>query len=137
MQVASHSAWGSEFSLDTNKARAMDVISNSFCAAGGVLGNGTWMNVGGNQAVTTFGATAASQTGGTAPYSDWDGGKSYVLRLSLLSLFLTTIFLFQRPVRCQTNNDPFFSFSDISHIGSSTHAPPTITAIGLTILNCT
>jgi hypothetical protein len=24
----------------------MDVLSNSFCAGGGVLGNGTWLNLG-------------------------------------------------------------------------------------------
>jgi len=29
----------------------MDVITNTFCAGGGVLGNGTWINVGGNNAV--------------------------------------------------------------------------------------
>ena len=45
---------------------------------GTVLGNGTWLNVGGNQAVTYGGATASSQTGGP-PYDDPDGGKSYVL----------------------------------------------------------
>ena len=45
---------------------------------GTVLGNGTWLNVGGNQAVTYGGAAAPSQTGGL-PYDDPDGGKSYVL----------------------------------------------------------
>ena len=42
---------------------------------GNVLANGTWLNVGGNQAVTYGGLTAASQTGGP-PYDDGDGGKS-------------------------------------------------------------
>jgi hypothetical protein len=45
---------------------------------GNLLGNGTWMNVGGNQAVTYGGATANSQTGG-APYDDLDGGQSCVV----------------------------------------------------------
>lgn len=42
---------------------------------GNVLANGTWLNVGGNQAVTYGGLTAASQTGGP-PYDDGDGGNS-------------------------------------------------------------
>lgn len=42
---------------------------------GNVLGNGTWLNVGGNQAVTYGGAGAKSQTGG-GPYDDLDGGYS-------------------------------------------------------------
>ena len=42
---------------------------------GNVLGNGTWLNVGGNQAVTWGGLTAESQLGG-APYDNLDGGRS-------------------------------------------------------------
>ncbi|KAF5361893.1 hypothetical protein D9756_002032 [Leucocoprinus leucothites] len=42
---------------------------------GNVLGNGTWLNVGGNQAVTYGGAQAASQSGGL-PYNDPDGRRS-------------------------------------------------------------
>lgn len=53
----------------------MDVLSNSFCAGGTALGNGTWLNVGGNQAITYGGNQASSQTGGS-PYGDWDGGKA-------------------------------------------------------------
>lgn len=53
----------------------MDIVTNSFCAGGTVLGNGTWLNVGGNQAVTTGGATATSQKGGGV-YDDPDGGQS-------------------------------------------------------------
>ncbi|KIO34546.1 glyoxal oxidase [Tulasnella calospora MUT 4182] len=75
VSVAGHPAWATEYDVNTNQIRAMDVISNTFCAGGAVLGNGTWLNVGGNQAVTWGGNTAASQTGG-APYDDLDGGKS-------------------------------------------------------------
>lgn len=53
----------------------MDVLSNSFCAGGTVLGNGTWLNVGGNQAIT-YGGNAASGQTGQSPYGDWDGGKA-------------------------------------------------------------
>ena len=55
----------------------MDIVTNTFCAGGTALGNGTWLNVGGNQAVTTGGVAASSQTGGGV-YDDPDGGKSYV-----------------------------------------------------------
>lgn len=48
---------------------------------GNVLGNGTWINVGGNQAVTYGGLTASSQNGGP-PYDDPDGGQSCVFGLS-------------------------------------------------------
>ena len=56
----------------------MDAITNSFCAGGTVLGNGTWLNVGGNQAVKEGGEQADSQNGGGI-YDDPDGGRSYVL----------------------------------------------------------
>ena len=71
----------------------MDIYTNSFCAVrdkyllrlalsdsmfiqgGNVLGNGTWLNIGGNQAVTYGGAQATSQFGGP-PYNDPDGRRS-------------------------------------------------------------
>ena len=55
----------------------MDIVTNSFCAGGTVLGNGTWLNVGGNQAVKQGGDPADSQKGGGV-YDDPDGGKSCV-----------------------------------------------------------
>lgn len=69
-----------EYALDTNTARPMDIITNTFCAGGNVLGNGTWLNVGGNQAVTSGGLTASGQTGGGL-YDDPDGGLSYVVHI--------------------------------------------------------
>jgi hypothetical protein len=74
-QIAGHPAWASEWSASGLQARPMDAITNSFCAGGNVLGNGTWLNVGGNQAVTYGGNPAASQNGG-GPYDDPDGGRS-------------------------------------------------------------
>ncbi|TFY73395.1 hypothetical protein EWM64_g10617, partial [Hericium alpestre] len=50
-QVAGHPAWAAEYSASSNQGRPMDIITNSFCAGGGVLANGTWLNVGGNQGV--------------------------------------------------------------------------------------
>lgn len=57
---------------------------------GNVLGNGTWLNVGGNQAVTYGGLTAHSQNGG-APYDDPDGGKRYDSLLSNILDVLTSL----------------------------------------------
>jgi hypothetical protein len=45
-QLTLLAAWASEYDLATNTFRTMDVVSNSFCAGGTVLGNGTWLNVG-------------------------------------------------------------------------------------------
>lgn len=50
-------------------------LTEKISQGGNVLGNGTWLNVGGNQAVQYGGDPAKSQTGG-APYDDPDGGKS-------------------------------------------------------------
>jgi len=65
LQVNGHAAWATEYDLRTNKIRPMDIRTNTFCAAGVVLGNGTLLNVGGNLAVTTNNTaiqpTAASQ----------------------------------------------------------------------------
>ena len=70
-------AWASEYDLATNTFRPMEVLSNSFCAGGTVLGNGTWINVGGNQAIGYGGnAMATNQQTGQSPYGDWDGGMA-------------------------------------------------------------
>ncbi|KJA20047.1 copper radical oxidase [Hypholoma sublateritium FD-334 SS-4] len=74
-QINGHPAWSSEWSLGNNSQRPLDAITNTFCAGGNVLGNGTWLNVGGNQAVTFGGNPAPSQHGG-APYDDPDGRNS-------------------------------------------------------------
>jgi hypothetical protein len=57
------------------------LILSGFYQGGNVLGNGTWLNVGGNQAVTFGGNPAASQKGG-GPYDDPDGRQSYVICVS-------------------------------------------------------
>lgn len=36
-QINGHPAWGAEFAVGSEKARAMDVITNSFCAVSGVF----------------------------------------------------------------------------------------------------
>ena len=51
MTVNGHAAWASEFDLVTRKARPLNPISNTWCAAGGFLSNGTFVNSGGNPMV--------------------------------------------------------------------------------------
>jgi hypothetical protein len=71
-RYGSHPAWAVEYDINTQKVRTMDVYSNTFCAGGAVLGNGTWAVFGGNQPVTTDGvatnelAAYKTMTGGTA-----------------------------------------------------------------------
>ncbi|KAF9447951.1 copper radical oxidase [Macrolepiota fuliginosa MF-IS2] len=74
-RINGHPAWASEWALGSNKQRTMDALTNTFCAGGNVLGNGTWLNVGGNQAVTYGGNPAPSQDGG-GPYDNPDGRQS-------------------------------------------------------------
>ncbi|PFH46183.1 copper radical oxidase [Amanita thiersii Skay4041] len=74
-KINGHPAWASEWRLGSDAQRPMDVVTNSFCAGGNVMGNGTWVNVGGNQAVTWGGLPAESQNGGP-PYEDPDGRNS-------------------------------------------------------------
>ncbi|GAA5864012.1 hypothetical protein JCM8547_005308 [Rhodosporidiobolus lusitaniae] len=72
-KTGTHPAWATQYDLDTNTYRAMDIVTNSFCAGGNVLGNGTWINIGGNQAIGYGGLNADPLTG---PYQDGDGGKA-------------------------------------------------------------
>ena len=58
-----------------------------------MLGNGTWLNVGGNQAVTAGGDPAKSQSGGSAPYYDPDGGKRCALPYSFLAHYLIVCYV--------------------------------------------
>ncbi|GAA5885151.1 hypothetical protein JCM6882_007251 [Rhodosporidiobolus microsporus] len=42
------SAWGSLYTISTQKVRALNLKTNSFCAGGGWISNGTLVNLGGN-----------------------------------------------------------------------------------------
>uniref|UniRef100_A0A0W0F0Z7 Copper radical oxidase n=1 Tax=Moniliophthora roreri TaxID=221103 RepID=A0A0W0F0Z7_MONRR len=48
MTVNGHVAWASEFNLETKTARPLNPISNTWCATGSFLGNGTFISSGGN-----------------------------------------------------------------------------------------
>ncbi|MBW0502782.1 hypothetical protein O181_042497 [Austropuccinia psidii MF-1] len=65
--------WATSYDTESNTPTPMPILSNTFCNGGNVLGNGTWLNVGGNQAVTYGGLTASSTSN---PYQNKDGGKS-------------------------------------------------------------
>ncbi|KAG8969253.1 hypothetical protein FRC03_003778 [Tulasnella sp. 419] len=71
IQVGGHPAWAAEYNLADNSLRAMDVVTNTFCAGGNILGDGTWINVGGNKAVT-YGGISVNETTGN-PYEGEDG----------------------------------------------------------------
>lgn len=45
LQINNHSAWGALWNLETNEATALDVLTNSFCASGSLLSNGTMVSV--------------------------------------------------------------------------------------------
>ncbi|GAA6020705.1 hypothetical protein JCM11491_000522 [Sporobolomyces phaffii] len=73
-QVNGHPAWAVSYDLDTNTYRPQDIVSNAFCAGGTVLGNGSYLNVGGNAAITALGIGLAP--GSPNPYGNIDGGKA-------------------------------------------------------------
>jgi len=41
LTINDHPAWGALWNLETNTATALDLISDTFCASGGFLSNGT------------------------------------------------------------------------------------------------
>ncbi|KAJ7062818.1 glyoxal oxidase N-terminus-domain-containing protein [Mycena amicta] len=48
LQINNHSAWGALYDLETNKVIPLDVVSDTFCASGALLSNGSMVSVGGN-----------------------------------------------------------------------------------------
>jgi hypothetical protein len=75
LQINNHPAWATVYDLNTNQATPLEVYTNTFCAGGGLLGDGRWLNVGGNKGVgpnATTDDSAASQAGQNAD-QDADG----------------------------------------------------------------
>ncbi|KAF8643860.1 hypothetical protein AX16_008876 [Volvariella volvacea WC 439] len=60
-----HPAWAALYDFNTHSVHPLDVQSNSFCAGGSFLANGTLINVGGNPVVT--------DTTSAADFGDLDG----------------------------------------------------------------
>lgn len=73
VQINGHPAWATEYDTTTNTYRTQDVATNTFCAGGNVLANGTWAIFGGNKAVTYGGRDG---TPGAAPYQNYNGGTA-------------------------------------------------------------
>lgn len=65
LSIDGHPAWAALFDLSMHKSRALTMQSNSFCAGGTFLSNGTMLNVGGNPVV-------ADKTG-AADFGDVNG----------------------------------------------------------------
>ncbi|KAG6828102.1 hypothetical protein H0H92_009187 [Tricholoma furcatifolium] len=71
--VNGHPAWGSVWDIATQQATVMDVSSNTFCASGMHLPNGSYAAFGGNQAVSRGGNAVGTWD---PTYQDFDGGPS-------------------------------------------------------------
>ncbi|KAH9911058.1 glyoxal oxidase precursor [Epithele typhae] len=48
LQINGHSAWGALYNLETETVTPLDVLSNSFCASGALLSNGSMVSLGGD-----------------------------------------------------------------------------------------
>ncbi|TBU23990.1 glyoxal oxidase precursor [Dichomitus squalens] len=48
LQINNHSAWGALWNLETDTVTPLDLITNSFCASGALLSNGTLVSIGGD-----------------------------------------------------------------------------------------
>ncbi|KAF5352218.1 hypothetical protein D9758_009233 [Tetrapyrgos nigripes] len=47
LQINGHQAWGALWNTETNNVTAIDVVTDTFCATGGILSNGTMLSIGG------------------------------------------------------------------------------------------
>ncbi|KAH0830643.1 copper radical oxidase [Lanmaoa asiatica] len=54
ISIDGHPAWGALYNLDTQAVMPLEIQSNSFCAGGTFLSNGTLINVGGNPVIESF-----------------------------------------------------------------------------------
>ena len=75
LPINGHPAWATVYDLRTNLPTALEVYTNTFCAGGGLLADGRWLNIGGNKAVEPNAVTnddPASQAGDNAN-QDADG----------------------------------------------------------------
>jgi len=48
LNISGHGAWGALYDLNTDEVQPLEMKSNSFCAGGTFLSNGTLLNIGGN-----------------------------------------------------------------------------------------
>ncbi|KAG9125191.1 hypothetical protein FRC07_008613 [Ceratobasidium sp. 392] len=68
--------WGAVYSVISNTARALHITTNSFCATGTWLSNGTLINAGGNPLVASSNASASNGLMGIRHFNPCaDGGN--------------------------------------------------------------
>lgn len=58
LTISGHPAWAALYDLNTHAVKPLAIQSNSFCAGGTFLGNGTLINVGGNPVVDGYTSSA-------------------------------------------------------------------------------
>lgn len=58
LTISGHPAWAALYDLNTDDVRPLNMQSNSFCAGGTFLSNGTLINVGGNPVVDGYTSSA-------------------------------------------------------------------------------
>ncbi|KAF8121523.1 putative copper radical oxidase [Boletus edulis] len=80
-QINSHPAWGAVWDFNTHQTQLMDVYTNTFCASGMHLPNGSYVTFGGNGAIGPGGniGSVKNKAGSgayDATYEDYDGTKS-------------------------------------------------------------
>ncbi|KAL4080006.1 glyoxal oxidase [Scleroderma yunnanense] len=80
-QINGHPAWGSVWDINSRTAQLMDVLTNTFCASGMHLPNGSFATFGGNGAIGPGGNIGSVKNNAgsgayDATYGDYDGGKS-------------------------------------------------------------
>lgn len=79
-QINGHPAWASEWDIATGQTRIMDMSTNTFCAAGMHLPNGSFTVFGGNGAIGPGGSIGSQNNGYTGSfdttYQDFDGGQA-------------------------------------------------------------
>ncbi|KAG9311209.1 glyoxal oxidase [Chiua virens] len=74
-QIDGHPAWGSVWDINGHNATTMSVLSNTFCASGMHLPNGSYATFGGNGAVG-IGYGSPSSPNYDDVYDDYDGRKA-------------------------------------------------------------
>ncbi|SCV66997.1 BQ2448_5643 [Microbotryum intermedium] len=78
LQVNNHSAWGQIYTISTGKSRALNLLTNSFCAGGGWLSNGTLISVGGNPVEHAANNATANGIAAIRMFTPCDGGNCQV-----------------------------------------------------------
>ncbi|KAG9311188.1 putative copper radical oxidase [Chiua virens] len=80
-QINGHSAWGAVWDFNTHQTQLMDVLTNTFCASGMHLPNGSYVTFGGNGAIGPGGNIGSVKNNAgsgayDATYQDYDGTKA-------------------------------------------------------------